>query len=444
MRFRKQSPSVVTSVAQQTEAAAALARIAGQQRLADPRTNPAVRAHADQLRDEQHRRALSAEHGRLLRRHRVEDRRADHAEKTLEAIQQARQTSSPARSVMALHQGRKRYLGVTLAASLSLSVGSAMGVAHLAHQLGAPSAVGYIAEVGLTGLTTTVIMYRSHLGEHGGKVTGWQSKAMWLLMTVPLLATIVANALSNGAVGVFCSTGAAAFSLLSAVISDRSAATMRARATEVTTDDEAELRRVAMGDDLFTAVPADEPTEAERQAEVLADLFTDDQDDEEQADRADLTASDPRVMAEADEPGPVDPEAWVTGQAQIGADQIAAWLANQEPPGEGVIPSPSRPDEDGPQGAARDLPDPSGDVPIRPDHIDGDQDETADPERENAPGIESATAARRAAGAATRRRVASYMVRHPNATVEQIAAALGVSVPTVKRARRALKEGRTS
>lgn len=256
MRFPRKNrrPGVVASVEQQTAAAAALAQIAGQRRLTDPRTNPAVRQHADQLRDGQHRRALDAEDSRLIRRHRVEDHRAEHAERTLEAIQQARQTSSPARSVMALHTGRRRYMGVTLTASLTLSVGSAIGVARLAHQLGAPSAVGYIAEVGLTGLTTTVIMYRSHLTEHGGKVDGWQAKTLGLLMVVPLLATITANAISNGVVGVFCSTGASAFALLSAIISDRSAATLRARATEVTTDAEAELRAVAMGDDLFTAV----------------------------------------------------------------------------------------------------------------------------------------------------------------------------------------------
>lgn len=242
--------NVVASVEEQTAAAAELARIDGQDRLTNPRTNPAVRGHADQLRDQQHRLILDDEHTRLVRRHRVSDQRADHAERALEAIQSAREASSAARSVLALHQGRTRFMGATLAASLTLSSGSAMGVAALARQLHAPGAVGYIAEVGLTGLTTTVILYRSHLAQHGGQIRDWKSGVLWLLMVAPLAASMVANAFGSGPVGIACSVGAAAFSLLSYVIADASSEALRIQAERVTGEDESKLREIATGIEL--------------------------------------------------------------------------------------------------------------------------------------------------------------------------------------------------
>lgn len=248
------TPSVVADVGQQASEAAELARIAGQQRLTDPRTNPAVRGHADKLRDDQHRRSLDAEHGRIVRRHRVEDSRASHAEQALRALQEAREASSPAKSVLALHAGRTRFLGVSLAASLTLSAGSAMGVERLAVQHGAQVGSGYIAEIGLTGLTTAVILYRSHLAQHGRvdrPLTKLQNLLLWLLMIAPLTGSVTANAVAAGAVGVFCSIGAAAFSLFSYIIADASAASIRDQADRVTDTDENRLQTIAVGDDLF-------------------------------------------------------------------------------------------------------------------------------------------------------------------------------------------------
>jgi hypothetical protein len=240
--------SVVDAVAQQTAEAADLARIDGQERLLDPRTNPAVREHADGLRDDEQRRKLDAAHGRKIRTIRVEDRRADNAERTLEVLQAAREMSSPARSVLALHKGRTRFMGAALGASLTLSAGSAIGVAELAQKHGNPAEIGYIAEVGLTGLTTAVILYRSHLAQHGGKLAGWKDIVLWVLMVGPLVASAVANALGTGGVGVACSVGAAAFSLLSYVIADASAETLQATADLVSDTDESDLRKVATGD----------------------------------------------------------------------------------------------------------------------------------------------------------------------------------------------------
>jgi hypothetical protein len=142
-------------------------------------------------------------------------------------------------------------MGVALVASLALSAGSAMGVAALAVQLDAPAESGYIAEVGLTGLTTTVILYRSHLAQHGGRLTGWKSCVLWLLMVAPLVASMVANAIGVGAVGVCCSAGAAAFSLLSYVIADASAEALLFQASLVSGTDEVNLRMVATTDDLL-------------------------------------------------------------------------------------------------------------------------------------------------------------------------------------------------
>ena len=422
-------PDVVASVEEQTCQAASLARIAGQARLMDPRTNPAVRAHADRLRDDQQRRALEAEHARVLRRHRVADRRAEAAERTLEVIRAAQQMSSPARSVLALHQGRRRFLGVSMAASLALSVGSAMGVADLAAQHGTDRIVGYLAEVGLTGLSTMAILYRSHLGVHGTPIErgSRQSRVLWLLTVVPLLAGITANALAHGAVGVFCAVGAAAFATLAHLISDQSGAALRSRAGEVTDVDVAELEATAMGDDLFTVVDAEpEPTapgperlltKAEMQAEVLEDLIA--------------------ALTVGTEPGESSPDAEPPARPELFSDEaLAAWIDGGDPPAGEVTSAPPAPDADGPQGAAKALPtSPEASMRTRV-HIDGDQ---RDGGASVPPGVESAVAARRAQGEQTRARVAAYMDAHPGATAAEIAAALDLSKDTVKRHRRDIR-----
>jgi hypothetical protein len=117
---------------------------------------------------------------------------------------------------------------------------------------GAPDGVGYLAEVGMTGLATTVILYRSHLTQHRGKVAGWQNKVLWALMLAPLLGSIVASTTGSGPVGAACSIGAAAFALLAYVVADRSSAAMRDAASLVDQADETELRAQAAGEDLFT------------------------------------------------------------------------------------------------------------------------------------------------------------------------------------------------
>src|SRR5690606_6722131 len=172
---------------------------------------------------------------------------------------------------------------------------------------------GYVAEVGLTGLSTAAILYRAHLAEHRGELgRGWQARALWALMIVPLAASITANLTTGNALGAACAVGAAAFALLAIVVADRSAAAMQARAAEVDAADEAELQRVAMGEDLFAPV--------------------DDGDGQEDGDGG--------------------RDGVLEGATRVAVHELEAWLAAQEPPeagaGAAVTPRP----EGGPDGAA--------------------------------------------------------------------------------------------
>ncbi|MGI5208956.1 hypothetical protein ACQEU6_46260 [Spirillospora sp. CA-108201] len=458
---------VVAAVQAQTAQAAALAAIEGQARLADPRLNPATRGHADVLRGEQLTRALDAEHARLLRRHRVADRRAAEAEETLAAIALARHAASPARSVRALHAGRKVYARLSLAASVVLAAGSAMGVEAAAGVLHAPGGTGYVAEVGLTGLATAAISYRAHLAEHRGELgDGWQKRTLWALMTVPLLISIAANLGTKNALGAACALGAAAFSVLACVVADRSAAAMQKRVKEVSDEAEDTIRATAMGEDLFSlttdALDTDDlapagtrriearpddaaaverrPDERDRPRTRTREDASDDAADEAPADEG-LDDVDHQ------EPGETDP---VADAARTGVDELSAWLASQEPPEEGAAPPAAPVSDGGPSGAARDLPEhepDDGPDDSRDDSLDGGgridggaisrEGGQIDPDRSGR--TERAAEARRAAGAATRGRIADYLDDHPSATNPRIAHALGLDVSTVKRHRRALR-----
>jgi hypothetical protein len=181
--------------------------------------------------------------------------------------------------------------------------------------------------------------------------------------------------------------------VLSYVIADRSAAALRTRAAAVSGDEETELQRVAMGDELFTA-----PTDAERHADGLAELVAD-------GDR-------PELFSDA---------------------ALAAWL--EEPPDGGVTTSPTAPAAGGPHGAALDVPDVDEADTMWPGRI-GDEQQQGDTDGR----VESAVEARRRIGAANRARVAGYLAQRPAATVEEIATALALSVTTVKRHRRAIRD----
>jgi hypothetical protein len=98
-----------------------------------------------------------------------------------------------------------------------------------------------------------VILAKSDLAQHGGRVKGWQNAALWLLMVAPLAASMVANVHGGNAIGAICAAGAAAFAFFSYIVADTFAVSARGQAKSVTGDDEADLRKVAIGDDLFSA-----------------------------------------------------------------------------------------------------------------------------------------------------------------------------------------------
>lgn len=244
---------VVADVREQTTQASQLVGIAGQELLADPRTNPRVRPLADALLTSQHEHALKAAHSRVLRRYRVSNRGAEHAEEMLEAVRQARQMRSPARSVLALQKGRRYWMTTSLGLSVALSVGAASGVAALAAKLDAPELAGWVAEAGGTVLSTAAISYRAHLAAHDDQPSGWHNCVLWALTFVPLTASVAANVFGAGPVGVLCSLGAAAFALLAHVVGEASAAAMQKQAARVTEQEERELQAAVLEHDLFAA-----------------------------------------------------------------------------------------------------------------------------------------------------------------------------------------------
>lgn len=265
-RKSKGEVTVVDDVARRTAEAAALKEIQGQELLRNPLTNPAVRDLAVRLQDRRHERQLAAEDDRDRRRGRVALNWAADAEKALEVIQLAEHMNSPARSVLALHKGRSRFLWTSMGASVVLSGGSAYGLAALASQHHASGALGVVAEIGLTGMSTMSTLYRTHLTSHAGRggksavriAGGWQDAALWGLTVVPLLGAVVGNLVSHGLIGVACSIGAALFGLFGFLVSDRSSVAIRDRAAEVTSEDKELLRRIAAGEGPDITVTAEQ------------------------------------------------------------------------------------------------------------------------------------------------------------------------------------------
>jgi hypothetical protein len=259
---RKAKPGVADGVARRADEAAQLAKIPGQHRLTDPRTNPAVREHADRLLNKEHEKTLTAAFTRKMRRHRVEERRASYAERALEAIQAAQESRSPAKSVLFLHARRKLYTRTSLVTSVGLAGGSAMGLEHLAEAHNIPTGTGYIVEVGLTFLATIAIQARADLSQHRAipedatkheeqQKQDWRDSALWALMVLPLAASMAANIHGHNVLGALCAAGAAAFSLFSYIVSDLFAAAAKIQSKKVAHEDERELRDIASGDDLL-------------------------------------------------------------------------------------------------------------------------------------------------------------------------------------------------
>ncbi|SHK30665.1 hypothetical protein SAMN05421803_11767 [Nocardiopsis flavescens] len=417
MRFgnRRQAPDVAATVADQVATARRLVGITDQRLLTDPRTNPATRGRADALRTQEQVAALEQAHRRALRRGRVSDSRAAAAERTLQAIQAAREATSPGRAVADLTRTRARYTLGCLVLSVVLSIGSAMAIEVWlqSRPTESPLGMGYVVEAGLTILSTCMIVLRGRLAARNTRLEPWQRYAFWALIGVPLAISAVL-ATFGSPIGAICSLGAAAWSV-AAYVSTTTLSTAVGEALEdVDAADENELRRIAMDDH-------QEETPAETAADRLASA------------------------------SPV--QEWLAEQTELMTDQIAVFLTDHDGPDDGVSPRPSDPDHDGPTTGHNHLPtqeDVAEAWRIRQAHnasrIVVDQNEhdrtEAGPDHEVSQRTEPANQARRAAGEHNRQRVAHYWDDHPDATAAQIAAALGLGESTVKRHQSAIRKER--
>lgn len=406
--FKRTQQDVATDVTTQVTQAQRLAGIGDQELLADPSTNPATRSRADHLRVQQHLAALDQQHRRSLRTGRVRDARAAAAERTLEAITIARETTSSGRAVGSLSLTRGRIVTACLVFSILLSIGSGMAIDTWLQSLekDQQQGLGYIVEAGLTVLATSMIVLRGLLAARETKLAPWQTKAFAVLIVAPLIASAILATMGSP-VGAFCSVGAAAWSVAAYLASTSLSTAISDALAKVKGEDEDELRRIAL-----------------------------DQDDEH-----------------PEPPQARTPDQWVTDQTDLTVTQLEEFLADQDGPDTGGLSQGhTGPDTNGPTPR-------TGGAPTREEvqaawarqqelnrgriggHIDSDQHERNDQPGQGQTGVTAATRARSLAGAQTRDRIAAHLSRYPADTQAQIAAAVGVSESTVKRHLRALRGG---
>ena len=378
---------VVAALQEQVRQAQALASVPEQQLLRDPRLNPATRALADSLEAERLRARLEAEHRRVLRAQQERERQAEEAVRAAAAVDAARAATDPALTVLSVVRSRRRFSAICLAASLALSVGSAMGLEAAVQRYypAAPTGIGYIAEVALTGMSTAAIVWSGLLARTGARFSGPVRAALGALVALPLLVSAAGATLGSGPVGAVTSLGSAAFAALAWLV-----------ATTAATATAALLDRI----DQRTAPVVDE-------------------------------------AGESDEPSPTVGDALaVVGDAL--AEQAAAYLRAL----------PERPDHtsdragestsdraDGPT-CDRDG-DHTGNLLVATS--DRTSDRPADGVDERAVRAREIAARRREEGRRNRRMVADYIAAHPDATTREIADATGLSETTIRRIRRDLR-----
>lgn len=404
---RRRDQDVSTSVDQQVEQARRLVGIDDQELLTDPRTNPATRGRADALRTQQQLTALDQQHRRALRTGRVRDSRAAAAERALEAITAAREATSPGRAVASLTTTRARYMVGCLVMSIVLSIGSAMAIEAWQQRGDDPTTgLGYIVEAGLTVFATTMIVLRSLLAARETALEDWQKVLFWLGIGLPLMGSAILATLGSP-IGAICSIGSAAWALAAYLASSTLSVAIGDALKKVNDADESKLRRLALEDDADTSGGTE--------------------------------------VASADR--------WVTDQTTNMADQIEAFLADQDgPENGGMSQGHTGPDHGGPTPR-------TGGAPTREEvhaawtrqqelnagriggHIDSDQHERNDQQGQGQTGVTAATRARSLAGAQTRERISEHLERYPADTQAQIAKAVGVSESTVKRHLRIIRDG---
>src|SRR5690606_33297540 len=141
------------------------------------------------------------------------------------AVDAARAATDPALTVLSVVRSRRRFTVLCLTASLVLSVGSAMGLEAAVQRYypDAPTGIGYIAEVALTGMSTAAIVWSGLLARTGAQFTGPVRAALGALVALPLLASVVGSTIGSGPVGAVASLGSAAFSALAWLVATTSA-----------------------------------------------------------------------------------------------------------------------------------------------------------------------------------------------------------------------------
>lgn len=382
------SPVTAEEIQRTVQAAKALESIPGQELLEDPALNPATRAKYDALTAERLEAALQATHRRKLAEAAEQARQAEEAAQVAAIIDQAKRATSPARTIIDMSRHQRTFGRVSLGASLLLSVGSAIGLGALVDSTGGPMPVGWVAEVGLTGLSTTVIIWRGLLARAGTVIdsrTGW---LLLFLMVAPLLASTVGSYFGTGVVGVACSAGSALFAGLAYLINTTSAAAIGQSIAALNEKKEA-------------------PAPSERLSEQPAHTDT-------------PRASTP---AHTDAGDGLD----VVGEAI--AEGAADFLRSHGTPSERLSEHPRL----------------HGDTE---DHTETENGQVTPSDHPRSHGDDNrpltAQERRRLEGLKNRERVADFLYEHPDATHAEVAEALDLGVSTVRRIRKDLESGGAS
>src|SRR5690554_347936 len=224
-RNRAATADVVAALQEKVRQAQALAAVPEQQLLRDPRLNPATRALADALEAERLRARLEAEHRRVLRAQQERERQAEEAVRAAAAVDAARAATDPALTVLSVVRSRRRFSALCLGASLLLSVGSALGLEAAVQRYypAAPTGIGYLAEIALTGMSTAAIVWSGLLARTGARFSGPVRAALGALVALPLFASAVGATLGSGPVGAVTSLGSAAFAALAWLVATTAA-----------------------------------------------------------------------------------------------------------------------------------------------------------------------------------------------------------------------------
>lgn len=217
------APTDTAKTLQETvQAAKSLASIPDQELLDNPALNPHTRSRYDELTAARLQEELTLAHTRKLRAAQEVDRREGEQAATDQAIAAARQATNPAKTVIDMTRHQRTFGRIVLTASLLLSVGSALGMEALVQNVNGPTGVGYLAEVGLTGLSTTVIIWAGILARSGTTIEKTTARLFAVLIGGPLLVSIAGSTFGSGPVGAACSIGSALFAALAYLITTTS------------------------------------------------------------------------------------------------------------------------------------------------------------------------------------------------------------------------------